>query len=362
MNSFKHIFSNPLIFIMLLSNSAFLNAQNLINDNIVVLKAQQAFVTGKLKILGEEDSAAIHYWHNTDDIISWNGNFLQAGNYVVKINYSLDEALVGGKFSVIAGGQQIIAEAKPTESWWDFKTFELGVINIDKAGNKTVTIKGVQMPQAKDPALPDVVWVSFTKTGAAAQTTGKFAGTKIFDGETFTGWEGDLTWFRIEDSAVVAGSLQKSIPQNEFLATKKDYSDFELRLKVKLVNGNGNAGVQFRSQRVTNSREMTGYQADVANGFWGGLYDESRRRNFLGTRLNEAETKAALNPDGWNDYVIRCEGPRIRIWLNGAQTIDYMETDPGVPLSGKIGLQIHEGGPSEAWYKDIELEELDAHR
>ena len=131
-----------------------------------------------------------------------------------------------------------------------------------------------------------------------------------------------------------------------------------LRLKVRLVDGKGNGGIQFRSKRVPDSREMEGYQADVASDYWGALYDESRRRNFLGTRPDPALVAKVLKPADWNDYVIRCEGPRIRLWLNGQLTTDFTEADSAIPRTGNIGLQIHSGAPSEAWYKEIEIEEL----
>ena len=39
---------------------------------------------------------------------------------------------------------------------------------------------------------------------------------KLFDGKTFKGWEGNLKFFRIEDGAVVGGTLNTKIPNNEF--------------------------------------------------------------------------------------------------------------------------------------------------
>ena len=57
-------------------------------------------------------------------------------------------------------------------------------------------------------------------------------------------------------------------------------------------------------------------------------------------------------------YVIRCQGPRIQLWLNGARMVDYTETDDKIDRGGIIALQIHGGGPSEAWYKDITITEL----
>jgi hypothetical protein len=195
---------------------------------------------------------------------------------------------------------------------------------------------------------------------AATALLAKARRVRLFDGKTLEGWEGDLTWFRVAEGAVVAGSLAKPIPQNEFLCSRREFGDFELRLKVRLVAGKGNGGIQFRSKRVPNSREMAGYQADMATGYWGGLYDESRRAKFLGTRAEEGVIAKILMPNDWNDYVIRCEGPRVRLWLNGQLTTEFTEPDAAIPRTGAIGLQIHGGPPSEAWYKDLEIEELPA--
>lgn len=58
---------------------------------------------------------------------------------------------------------------------------------------------------------------------------------------------------------------------------------------------------------------------------------------------------------------MRCEGPRIQIWLNGYQTVDYKETED-VARSGVIALQIHGGKPAVASYQDIRIKELPATR
>ncbi len=185
--------------------------------------------------------------------------------------------------------------------------------------------------------------------------------TALFDGKTFDGWQGNLDVFRIEDGAIVGGSLEKRVPQNEFLCTRRVYADFELRLKFKLRGKGANAGVQIRSRRAprdsAHPNEMIGYQADLGEGWWGCLYDESRRRKVLAGPPKEERSKV-VEPDRWNDYVIRCQGRRIQLWINGHQTVDYTEPDPKIPQKGLIGLQIHGGPPTEAWYKDIRIKEL----
>jgi hypothetical protein len=177
----------------------------------------------------------------------------------------------------------------------------------------------------------------------------------IFDGKTFEGWEGDLKIFRIEDSAIVGGSLKDKIARNEFLCTRKTFADFELRLKVKLLGGDAaNAGIQFRTKRIPNNYEVSGYQADVGIGWWGALYDESRRNEVL-TGPDQAKMKGVVKDGEWNDYVIRAEGKHIQLWINGVQTVNYIEEDPTIETAGVVCPQIHAGPPSEAWYKDITI-------
>ena len=185
---------------------------------------------------------------------------------------------------------------------------------------------------------------------------------KIFDGKTFEGWEGDTTkTWRIVDGAFVGGSLTEKVPRNEFLATKKKYRNFELTLKFKLVgDGGANSGIQIRSVRIPNPpNEMSGYQADLGDPeWWGCLYDESRRNKVI-AKSDMAKVGPAVKKNDWNDYRIRCEGPRVQIWLNGVQTIDYTETDPEIAKEdGHIAVQIHGGAKAEASFKDIQIEEL----
>ena len=190
--------------------------------------------------------------------------------------------------------------------------------------------------------------------GTAAQEEGFVS---IFDGTSFAGWEGNHAAFRIEEGAIVGGTLSERVPRNEFLCATSEYGDFELRLKFKLLGKKPNAGVQIRSRRVPNHHEMIGYQADLGTGWWGCLYDESRRRKVLAGPPKE-KREALIKANDWNDYRIRCQGRRIELWINGTKTVDYTEPDENIEQNGLIGLQIHGGPPSEAWYKEIRIKRL----
>jgi Domain of Unknown Function (DUF1080) len=183
----------------------------------------------------------------------------------------------------------------------------------------------------------------------------------LFDGESLVGWEGNVYWFRVEDKAIVAGRLTEEIPHNEFLCTTQNYDDFELRYEAKLVGEGKNAGVQFRSKRVPQSTEVSGYQADAGAAWdrpvWGALYDESRRNKMLAEPDPEA-IKKAVKEDDWNQIKVICQGGHIQIFVNDVQTVDYTEEDETIPKFGVIGLQIHSGKPTEAWYRNIRIRQF----
>ena len=228
------------------------------------------------------------------------------------------------------------------------------------------SLKGFLMRRIPQPFLAGAVLFAaigpqgtFFDNTACADDFAKSA-TVLFDGKTTKGWEGNMKWFRVQDGAVVAGTLKEKIPHNEFLCTEKEYGDFELRLEAKLTGQGTNAGVQFRSKRIPNDTELIGYQADIGTmkdrSIWGALYDESRRRKFL--QDNAEVSTAATKKDDWNELRIVCKGHRIQIFVNGKQTVDYTEKEDGIPQTGIIGLQIHSGPPTECWYRNIQIRSL----
>ena len=193
--------------------------------------------------------------------------------------------------------------------------------------------------------------------GASSLTDNGY--TSLFDGASFEGWEGNLDYFRIKGRAIVAGSLEKDIPRNEFLCHNGSFRNFELKLLFKLTGSreHANAGIQFRSERIHDSNEVIGYQADIGQQFWGSLYDESRRRIIL-SKADEALLQTIVRHGDWNEYTICCLDEHIQLWLNGVKTVDYAEEDPTIMLDGRVCLQVHSGPPVEIRYRDIRIKEL----
>ena len=176
----------------------------------------------------------------------------------------------------------------------------------------------------------------------------------LFNGNDLTGWDGDLTLWKAIDGTIVGDS--PGIKRNQFLKTTRPFEDFELRLEFRLKDGSGNSGVQFRSKAVENSTEVSGYQADIGQNYWGCLYDESRRNKILAQA--DAKSNDVLKKDDWNEYVIRAEGNHITLAINGVTTVDYEESDANIPRSGFIALQVHSGGPLKVEFRKIRIKEL----
>ena len=175
----------------------------------------------------------------------------------------------------------------------------------------------------------------------------------LFNGTTLDGWDGDAKLWSAKNGMIVGNS--PGIKHNEFLATAESYGDFYLRVSFRLVDGQGNSGVQFRSVRVPGG-EMSGYQADIGDGYWGTLYDESRRNKALAPTTPKA--LAALHKTDWNHYEIRSIGNEVRLTLNGVTSVDFKEQDRSIAREGRIGLQIHAGGPMRVEFKDIYIQPL----
>ncbi|WP_435009114.1 family 16 glycoside hydrolase [Tundrisphaera lichenicola] len=177
--------------------------------------------------------------------------------------------------------------------------------------------------------------------------------TPLFNGKDLTGWEGDPNLWSARDGVLVGES--PGIKENNFLATDASYADFILQYSVRLTDNVGNSGVQFRSVRVP-GHEMSGYQADIGEGYWGCLYDESRRNRIL----TQANPKAieGLHLGDWNHVMVRAMGDHITISLNGVTSVDYRETDSGISCEGRIAVQIHAGGPMKVEFKDVLIQPL----
>jgi putative membrane-bound dehydrogenase-like protein len=169
----------------------------------------------------------------------------------------------------------------------------------------------------------------------------------FFNGKDLTGWIGDTKLWRVEDGEII-GKTTEGLKKNTFLVSEMAAADFRLTLKVKLVPNKENSGVQFRSELLEDG-EMRGPQADIGEGWWGKLYEESAR-GILSDRSGEKFVKK----NDWNTYEILAVGSKVKTWINGELCVDI--DDAKLARRGVFGLQMHAGGPMEVRFKDLRLE------
>jgi predicted dehydrogenase len=159
----------------------------------------------------------------------------------------------------------------------------------------------------------------------------------------------------LSSDGVITGK-HSGLQYNDFLRTKQHYDDFELKVEFRLKGGEGNSGVQFRSEPVAGTHEVSGYQADIGQQYWGCLYDESRRKRVLAQP--PAGSLAGVDKNGWNEYTIRAQGNFITLHLNGVRTVHYIEPDQDLLRRGFIALQVHSGPGIEVEFRKAMIREL----
>jgi hypothetical protein len=184
--------------------------------------------------------------------------------------------------------------------------------------------------------------------------------TLLFNGKDLSGWSGDPHVWGVEDWSIVGTTDKHKIEQNTFLVYDRPVADFHLKAEVLLRNGN--SGIQFRSKVHPGPGWIVGgYQADFSDAgersAWGNFYEERGRRRGLMRTEDEGwrAAKAHVRLKDWNLIEVRAEGPRIRIWLNGEQTIDAL--DEKAP-TGVLALQLHSGEPMRVEFRNLKMKVL----
>lgn len=232
----------------------------------------------------------------------------------------------------------------------------------------------------------------------------------LFNGKNLDDWDIDTPGlWTVRDGVIIGKS--PGLNYHDYLRTKKQYSDFVLRVKMRIIDGRGNSGIQFRSWPVPNRpHQVEGPQADagilpIVGPMWGHLYCEYRQSVLaplelsgpraarptaqrridpkylpadpavlrkLTVALFEGKVKPfgtdsrplwykefleKMDPAAWHEYVITAQGNHIVYELDGLKTVDYYENNPTIAKSGIIALQLH--GGREPW--DDQIEPMEVH-
>ena len=202
----------------------------------------------------------------------------------------------------------------------------------------------------------------------------------IFDGKTLQGWEGDSTYWRVENGCLVGEVTPATIlKRNSFIIWRGGVTnDFELTVDF-LVTPGGNSGINYRSEELTDvPHALKGYQADiggVAHKYTGQNYEE-RGRTFLAHRGEQVVIETGQKPvvtktlgdsvslllsikqSDWNTYHLIVKDNHLQHYLNGVLMSDVTDNDTlNRKFTGLLGVQVHVGPPMKISYRNFLLKQ-----
>ncbi len=229
-----------------------------------------------------------------------------------------------------------------------------------------------------------VILLIATASVSFAQEDGDFK--QLFNGKDLTGWDGDPRLWTVKDGVIHGETTkEKRANKNTFLIWKGgEPKDFELKLSFR-CNAVNNSGIQYRSRSAKpagdNKWRVKGYQHEIRNenkfpNVPGFIFDEGGKRGRLCLAGEKAEWTAdgkqlleklltseqirdLIKIDQWNDVRIIAKGNHIQHFLNGELYLDFTDKHPKLASQeGLIALQLHQGKPMWAEFKDIMLREF----
>jgi hypothetical protein len=171
--------------------------------------------------------------------------------------------------------------------------------------------------------------------------------------------------YEVKDGVITGTSV--AAEPNSFLATQKEYGDFELSYEFK-VDPKLNSGVQIRSHSRPDYKngQVHGYQAEIdpsPRAWTAGIYEEGRRGWLQNLTANDA-ARNAFKQNEWNAVRIRAVGDSIRTWLNGVPAADLRDAGE---IAGFIAFQVHGVGRdadkvgTQVHWKNILLQDFGHH-
>lgn len=215
----------------------------------------------------------------------------------------------------------------------------------------------------------------------------------IFDGKTLKGWEGDSTYWKVENGYLVGQVTPATLLKtNTFIIWQQGQpADFELKAEFRITKS-GNSGINYRSEMVENlPHALKGYQADIdgANKYTGQNYEERVRTTLayrgqivmiptiagslqsniknnawtgarvIGSLGSSDSLRAQIKSEDWNEYHLIIKGNHLQHFVNGILMSEVTDNDTvNRKLKGLLGVQVHVGPPMKVEYRNILLKQL----
>ncbi len=215
----------------------------------------------------------------------------------------------------------------------------------------------------------------------AADASDEIGFVSIFDGKTLTNWDGDPTYWRVENGCLVGEVTPETLlKRNTFIIWRGGVTrDFELKVEYR-ISDRGNSGINYRSVELPDLKwAMRGYQADIdgQNKYTGQNYEErgrtflaqrgqithatgpDRRRSVTGAVGDLKELEKFLRNGDWNEYHLIVRGNVMMHMLNGHLMSEVIDDDGEFrKMEGLLGVQVHVGPPMKIEYRNFRFKRL----
>lgn len=218
---------------------------------------------------------------------------------------------------------------------------------------------------------------------------------EIFDGQSLDGWDGDSTYWRVEDGNLVGEVTPTTLLKNNTFIIWQGGSpaDFEFKGEFNITE-DGNSGINYRSEQLTDvPYALRGYQADIdgKNSYTGQNYEERKRTTlayrgqattirpqenagdlrenieknaWLGLEVTDSlgdrdSLKSLIHPEDWNSFHLVVRGNRLQHYINDVLMSDVTDEDTANrTMKGLLGIQVHVGPPMQVRFRNLMLKEL----
>jgi hypothetical protein len=169
------------------------------------------------------------------------------------------------------------------------------------------------------------------------------------------------------------GILHGSDPRGTWLISEREYADFILEFEFKLgEQGNGGCGIRFPSQ---GDPAFDGLELQMVDQRYYGT-NQVPAEELTGSLYKAIAPRVQVfKPTEWNKYEIACQGPFVKVVLNGEHILDVdlnKETKkptrhdgtnaPALkdrPRRGHIGFQELSRGGGHVQIRNARIKELD---
>jgi hypothetical protein len=231
--------------------------------------------------------------------------------------------------------------------------------------------------------------------------------TSMFDGKSLNGWDGDKSYWRVEDGAIVAESTCEKPTGTIYLIWQGgEPADFELKMEMKGEGAAVNSGIQYRGAITDPTRphtdrkpsgtcpsgaprgapplfatqakwDMLGAQFDFdgRNQYTGQYYEQATGRGIIAWRGQVVRTETGKKPrllatlgdrdelagyihiENWNQLHLIARGNTMTHIVNGHVMAILIDDDPAkFRKSGLIGVEIEGTGKisiRKIWIKKL---------